>query len=178
LPGVLALHGHDAYKYHGKEKIADGPDGPPAELAALRHEMYQGRALANELARRGFAVLVPDVFGWGSRRFEADVMPPPASPPPEDLWIAEETAGEAADVRWYNRLAARQEHLVEKYCRLLGTSLAGVVAYEDRVAAAYLAARPEVRPGRLGCIGLSGGGCRSALLQATCPASGRPWSPA
>src|SRR5215469_7865791 len=172
LPGVLALHGHDGYKYHGKEKIADGPDGPPGELAALRRKMYQGRAFANELARRGFVVLVPDVFGWGSRRFEADIMPSPASPPPEDLWIAEETAGDAGDVRWYNRLAARHEHLVEKYCRLLGTSFAGVVAYEDRVAAAYLAARPEVRTGPLGCVGLSGGGCRSALLQATCPRIG------
>src|SRR4051794_33821894 len=36
LPGVLALHGHDGYKYHGKEKIADGPAGPPPELTALR----------------------------------------------------------------------------------------------------------------------------------------------
>jgi len=33
LPGVLALHGHDGFKYYGKEKIADGPKptppGPP-----------------------------------------------------------------------------------------------------------------------------------------------------
>src|SRR5207249_393084 len=45
----------------------------------------------------------------------------------------------------------------------------GVVSYEDRVAAAYLRARPDVRPDRLGCIGLSGGGCRAALLRATSP---------
>jgi len=41
------------------------------------------------------------------------------------------------------------------------------VDFEDRVALQYLQSRPEVRPGRCGCIGLSGGGCRSALLQAT-----------
>jgi dienelactone hydrolase len=70
-------------------------------------------------------------------------------------------------VRWYNRLAARHEHVIAKYCALLGTSLAGTVAYEDRIAAAYLASRSEVRPGALGCVGLSGGGCRAALLQAT-----------
>jgi dienelactone hydrolase len=168
LPGVLALHGHDAYKYHGKEKIADGPGGPLPELAQLRGEMYEGRAFANELARRGFAVLVPDAFLWGSRRFATDVMPAPVSPPPEDLWIAAEGVGDLNDLRWYNRLAARHEHLIAKYCTLLGTSLAGVVSYEDRIAAAYLASRSDVRPGVLGCVGLSGGGCRAALLQATC----------
>jgi hypothetical protein len=31
-------------------------------------------------------------------------------------------------------------------------------------AAAYLASRADVRPGGLGCVGLSGGGCRAALL--------------
>jgi dienelactone hydrolase len=167
LPGVLALHGHDAYKFHGREKIADGPGGPVPELSALRGEMYEGRAFANELARRGFAVLVPDVFLWGSRRFATDVMPTAAPPPPEDLWIAEEGVGDGTDVRWYNRLAARHEHVIAKYCALLGTSLAGIVAYEDRVAAAYLATRSDVRPDALGCVGLSGGGCRAALLQAT-----------
>jgi dienelactone hydrolase len=56
---------------------------------------------------------------------------------------------------------------VAKYCTLLSTSLAGVVAYEDRVALEYLKSRHDVVNGRLGCIGLSGGGCRAALLQAT-----------
>jgi dienelactone hydrolase len=155
LPGVLALHSHDGYKYHGKEKIADGPDGPDSpdgprpELVELRRNAYQGRAYANELARRGFAVLVPDVFLWGSRRFALGAK------------------DGATDVSTYNRLAADHEHVVAKYCTVLGTSLAGIVAYEDRIALAYLGSRPEVRSGALGCVGLSGGGCRAALLQAT-----------
>jgi dienelactone hydrolase len=167
LPGVLALHGHDAFKFYGREKIADGPHGVAPGLEALRRKMYQNRPFANDLARRGFAVLVADAFLWGSRRFEADVMPAPTSPPPEDLWIAAEGGGDPGDIRWYNRLAARHEHVVAKYCTLLGTSLAGIVAYEDRIAAAYLASRADVRPNGLGCVGLSGGGCRAALLHAT-----------
>jgi hypothetical protein len=87
LPGVLALHGHDAYKFHGLEKIADGPHGVAPDVEPLRQEMYEGRAFANDLARRGFAVLAPDVFLWGSRRFEAEVMTAAASPSPEDIWI-------------------------------------------------------------------------------------------
>jgi dienelactone hydrolase len=59
------------------------------------------------------------------------------------------------------------EDLIEKYCTLLGTTFAGVVSYEDRVMANYLASRPEVEQNRIGCIGLSGGGCRSAMLGAT-----------
>ena len=31
--------------------------------------------------------------------------------------------------RFYNRLAARYEHPITKYCTILGTSVAGVVAY-------------------------------------------------
>lgn len=167
LPGVLALHGHDAYKYHGLEKISDGPDGMPPDVGTLRQAMYEGRAFANELARRGFAVLTTDVFLWGSRRFDADTITAGPPPPPEEQWIAAENTGDPGDVPWYNRLTARHEHVVAKYCALLGTSLAGIVAYEDRVALAYLAGRSDVRPGPLGCVGLSGGGARAALLQAT-----------
>ena len=54
-------------KYFGKEKIAD--------TGALRHPclrepetIYDGVAWANALAKRGYVVLVPDAFGFGSRR--------------------------------------------------------------------------------------------------------------
>jgi dienelactone hydrolase len=170
LPGVLALHGHDAFKLLGKEKIADGPEGMHPAVGAARETMYEGHAFANQLARRGFTVLVHDAFLWGSRRFAPDVMPASVPPPPEELWIAgEDQSGDPREPRFYNRLAARHEHLIAKYCTSLGTSLAGVVAYEDRIAAALLRARPDVASGPLGAIGLSGGGCRTALLQATCP---------
>jgi dienelactone hydrolase len=171
-PGVLALHGHDGFKFFGKEKIADGPDGPPPAVLALRASHYEGRAFANELARAGFVVLVHDAFLWGSRRFPLDAMPrrtrelalatrraaPPDEPP----------GAVPADVAFYNAAAWHHEHLVEKYCVLLGTTLAGVVGDEDRAAAGYLQSRPDVAGQGVGCVGLSGGGCRAALLQATC----------
>jgi dienelactone hydrolase len=151
LPGVVALHGHDGFKYFGKEKIADGPGPAPEPVVELRAQLYDGTAFACELARRGYTVLVHDVFLWGSRRF-----------PPE---LVTDTAGPAA----YNAAARAHEHLVAKYCTVLGTSLAGVVAFEDRVAARYLRSRTDVADGPIGCIGLSGGGFRAALLHATCP---------
>lgn len=156
LPGVVALHDHGGFKWHGKEKIADGPDATPAMLEPFREEYYGNRAYANALAREGFAVLVPDTFLWGSRRF------PPA------LVLGTESVETAAEIAAYNAAAGPHENVVEKYCSVLGATFAGVVSFEDRVAAHYLASRADVDSEAIGCLGLSGGGCRSALLQATC----------
>jgi dienelactone hydrolase len=146
LPGVLALHGHDGFKYYGKEKIADTDEEPSAAVNALRDELYEGRAFANDLAARGYVVMVPDVFCWGSRRF----------PLPHD------------DIPAYNTAAVQHEHLVEKYCTMLGTTMAAVVAREDLIALAWLRARDDTTD-RTASIGLSGGGARSVLLRATSP---------
>ncbi|MFC5260623.1 dienelactone hydrolase family protein [Kribbella qitaiheensis] len=157
LPGVLALHGHDGFKYYGKEKIADGPEPPSAAVEALRADLYEGRAVANDLAAEGYVVLVPDVFTWGSRRFPLAEMPPS---------IHGLSAGQVDEPATYNPAARRHEHLVEKYCTVLGTTMAAVVAREDRIALAYLRGRSDTND-QTACIGLSGGGCRSALLRAT-----------
>src|SRR5271167_4507278 len=45
--------------------------------------------------------------------------------------------------------------------------LAAVIAYEDRVALNVLRMRADVETARTGCVGLSGGGLRAALLHAT-----------
>ena len=50
---------------------------------------------------------------------------------------------------------------------MLGTSLAAVIAHEDRVALNVLRMRTDVEPARIGCVGLSGGGLRAALMRAT-----------
>jgi dienelactone hydrolase len=63
--------------------------------------------------------------------------------------------------------ASFHEHWISKYCNILGTSMAGVVSFEDRVALNYLLSRSDVDTQRVGCIGLSGGGNRAALLSAT-----------
>lgn len=167
LPAVVALHDHGAFKYYGKEKIADGPDGTAPFVAALRREFYGGRAFANALAEQGFAVLVPDVFLWGSRRFALSSMPAWARPGKMGREY-ENGPVTRAKIEAYNQAANEHEHVVEKCCTLLGTTLAAVVGYEDRVAINYLRSRDDVDAKRIGCVGLSGGGCRAALLQATC----------
>ncbi len=169
LPGVVALHDHGGFKYFGREKIADGPDGseaPREVLREFRERCYGGRAYANELAKEGFAVLVPDTFLWGSRRFPADLLP--GSPQPARTGEPEVPEVTAQAIAAYNTAAGQHEHVVEKYCRVLGTTLSGVISFEDRVAVQYLAGRADVRRDAIGCVGLSGGGLRAGLLQATC----------
>lgn len=169
LPGVVALHDHGGFKFFGKEKIADGPGDPAPVLVDYRRRYYGGRAFASALAREGFVVLVHDTFLWGSRRFPLEVMPPHI----RNLVAASRSTWQPAgstpdDIAEYNAAAALHEDLIEKYCVLLGTTLAGMVSAEDRVAVSYLRSRPDVLPERIGCIGLSGGGNRAALLRATC----------
>lgn len=75
LPAVLALHDHGANKYFGKQKIAEAsPDVHPF-IQEYRKKYYGGKAWANELARRGYAVLVPDVFLFESRRMTPSQLP-------------------------------------------------------------------------------------------------------
>ena len=167
LPGIVACYDHGHFKLFGKEKIADGPEGPPVAVQPFRDTYYSGRAFANVLAREGFAVLVHDTFLWGSRKFPIEDMPP------GDLALAGAigaTLGHGAienEVLRYHGAAFLHEHQIAKYLNLLGTSLAAVTAYEDRVALNLLAARDDVDAGRIGAIGFSGGGLRAAALGAT-----------
>ncbi|GAA4986128.1 dienelactone hydrolase family protein [Actinopolymorpha pittospori] len=167
LPGVVALHSHDGVKTYGKEKIADGPDSAPAAVRRLRDKAYGGRAFANALAAEGFVVVVPDAFLWSSRRFPVEAMPARVRALADHAGHAD-GAGAGDPEETYERAARLHEDLVAKYATVLGTSVAGLVARDDRAAAAYLRSRPDVAAGPLGCVGLSGGGCRAALLQATC----------
>ncbi len=169
LPALIALHDHGGFKYYGKEKIADGPDAPPEVLARYREQYYGGRAYANALARAGFIVLIPDAFLWGSRRFPVETMPAEVRSAASALLRADNSPAWDAppEVAAYNAAAGLHEHYVAKYCNALGASLAGVVSHEDRIAANYLRSRADVCGDRVGCLGLSGGGNRAALLTAT-----------
>ncbi len=168
LPGILALHDHGGFKFYGKEKIADGPQAPTTAQISYWESGYGGRAYVNALARCGYMVLVHDTFLWGSRRFQLEDIPLQDRMHGQHLAAARRLEGEQIDeIAAYNAVVGFHENTVEKYCNLLGTTLAGVVSHEDRIALNFLASRSDVLVDRLGCIGLSGGGNRSALLLAT-----------
>lgn len=169
LPGVLALHDHGASKFYGKEKVAAGRGSPNAFLKGCYDRSYGGRPFANALAREGFVVLVPDVFLWGSRKFSLKTMPEADRQSGRVNAAGFGGEGVPRQIALYNATACFHEHTVAKYCQALGTTLAGVIGYEDRVAAQYLLGRDDLCNGKIGAIGLSGGGLRAALLRAGCP---------
>ena len=168
LPAVLALHDHGGFKYYGKEKIAVGPTPPEPVVQAWWKKSYGGRAWTNALAKEGFAVLVHDTFLWGSRGFPVADLKQTVSASGEMRAASDNLPGGwPPAVETYNDLAGPHEHVVAKYCNLLGTSFPGVVAHEDRIALNYLRSRADVAAERVSCVGLSGGGNRAGLLRAT-----------
>ena len=153
LPGVLFLHSHDDVKGYGKEKLVEGAVSMPAEYDWLRRDHYGDRAPANVLAKRGYAVLTFDCFMWGSRNFSLDEMP--------------ERLIEILGVKEYERLAVMHESMVlSKYLSLFGTTLAGLLNFDDRVAFEVAKSLPEIGS-KIAVMGLSGGGCRTIYMHAT-----------
>ena len=74
LPGVVGLHDHGGNKYLGLRKITLMSKDPHPIVTRHQKQYYSGLAWANELARRGYVVLVHDTFTFGSRRVRlADV---------------------------------------------------------------------------------------------------------
>ncbi len=169
LPAVLALHDHGGFKYYGKEKIAEGPDAPEIFMEKFRERYYGGRPWVNDLAKEGFAVLVHDTFLWGSRKFPLEDMKAALSlqMPDEVRQSAWEEYRLPEAIAEYNYYTGQHEHLVSKYCNILGAGLPGVVCHEDRIALNYLRSRPDVQVDQVACAGLSGGGNRAGMLRAT-----------
>ena len=162
LPAVLALHDHGGNKYFGWKKVAQIGDELHPIMREHKDEYYGGRSWANELARRGYVVLVHDAFPFASRRVRlADV--------PERIrdGLEEVRPESVEEVRAYNRFAGQHESIVAKSLFCAGTTWPGVFVGEDRRALDYLSSRDDVDPDRIGCGGLSGGGMRTCYLAGT-----------
>ncbi len=162
-PAVVALHCHSGFYYYGKEKITE-TENPPKILQNLIDGTYGGRPFADELARRGFVVLVPDAFYFGSQRIQPDAMPDERVPD-----LKKYTPGSDGYIRSFHMYSGRQEELTAKSIFAAGSTWPGILFQGDRASVDYLLTRPEVDPGRIGCMGLSIGGFRSAHLFALDP---------
>ncbi|MGI8782191.1 MAG: dienelactone hydrolase family protein [Acidobacteriota bacterium] len=156
-PGILALHSHDGIYLWGKEKLVEN-DGEHPHLTAFKQTRYGGKSIAAELARQGYVVAVTDMFYWGERRMLLADDPPAYRERP--LSMTEQEIGA------FNRRASQNESLLGRSLLTAGVTWGGVILWDDIRALDYLAARPEVDPKRLGCVGLSVGGYRSFLLAA------------
>jgi len=174
LPGIVALHDHGDQKYFGKRKITQTSDQLHPILAEHQKLYYGGVAWANQIAKRGYAVLVPDLFAFGSRRVLQKDLPPqvanmlvdvcdePGSEPPADT--VDMKVESEDEIKTYNLFALQHEHLMAKSLLCAGTTWPGVFCGEDQRALDYLCSRYDVDDERVGCGGLSGGGLRTVFL--------------
>lgn len=154
---VVALHDHGGFYLWGKEKLVQvEPEHP--ELAAFKATYYSGRSIADELARRGFVVIVPDMLHWGERGLYFEADPPRIRRRTSDVT--------KQDVVEFNARSWAHEELISRTALTCGATWAGINLWDDMRVTDYLLARPEVDPKRVGCMGLSLGSVRTIFLGA------------
>ena len=159
LPAVLALHDHGGRKYFGKRKIVRLPGRRHPLITEHQREYYGDVGWANEIARRGYAVLVHDLFLFGSRTIRYNDVP--------DVLLnglREKNPASSREITEYNTWSSEQETVVAKSLFCAGTTWPGVFLAEDQRALDYLCSRRDVDRECVGCGGLSGGGLRTAFL--------------
>jgi dienelactone hydrolase len=127
LPAILALHDHGGNKFLGWRKIVR-TDSTPWPIQEKHQAMYYGGVgWANEIAKRGYAVLVHDTFPFTSRRVMVkdvaeQIRQGGVDSSPEDL----------AGIAKYNKFAAEHENVMEKSLLAAGTTWPEVYLVEDQ----------------------------------------------
>jgi dienelactone hydrolase len=159
LPAVLAFHDHGGNKYFGKAKITKTSDQQHALIKAHQHDYYEGDAWANEIARRGYVVLVPDAFTFASRRVMLLDVPARLRD-----GLNDDDPDKPVNIKKYNDWAAQHEHVMAKSLFSAGTTWPGVFFAEDQKALDVLCSRDDVDVNRIACGGLSGGGLRTVFM--------------
>ena len=159
LPAVLGFHDHGGDKYFGTQKITKTSDSQHPLMKKAQQDYYGGAAWANELAKRGYVVLVSDAFAFASRRVMMEDIP---------LYnregLTDKYPDNAKNIGAYNEWANRHEQTMSRSLFSAGTTWPGVFFAEDRKALDILCAREDVDNQRVGCSGLSGGGLRSVFM--------------
>jgi dienelactone hydrolase len=156
FPAVYLMHEWGGNILWGKERVIRFGDEPQT-LVEHQATYHGGRGLANELVRRGYAVLVADAFYFGERG------PRGFGGIPQKVDPRALTTKEAAEL---HAQIVSTLYLAVRYLMWAGTTWAGVNFWDDARGIDYLAGRPEVDPSRIACTGLSGGAWRTNLLAA------------
>jgi hypothetical protein len=154
-PAIVDLHSHGGMFLFGKEKVIDfGKDNHPA-MVGYHERNYDGRPTATALVRRGYVVITIDALMFGERRILMD----------GDLKSGYDRGKYSLDdVNRLNQVCRGKESTIVKGLCYAGLTWPGIVFWDDIRTVDYLVSRPEVDPKRIGCLGISMGGWRTAFL--------------
>lgn len=170
LPAVLALHCHSGRYTWGHEKVLSSP-GESASLTMFRNGTY-ARPWAEALVRRGYIVIAIDAFYFGARRLRVEEIDPERVFPEvrEALTLMRNTTADSpAWITAVNKVCSFYEHHTAKTITATGATWTGLHVWDDLRSVDYLCSRTDVDPARIGCVGLSGGGFRTAMTIAADP---------
>ena len=159
LPAILAFHDHGGNKYFGTRKITKTSDQQHPLMVAHQQDYYSKRAWANEIAKRGYVVLVPDAFTFGTRRVMMQDVPEHMR-----AGLSDKDPENPDNIKAYNDWAGQHEHVMSKSLFCGGTTWPSVFFAEDQKALDILCARNDVDIANVGCCGLSGGGLRTVFM--------------
>lgn len=138
---VIAVHGHGTWGHHPVAGIYDAAS--PAQLEMVRVHNYDYGA---QLARAGFLVFCPCSRAHGDRMEPDDREQQAREPENQYLSSCEQ---------------------VSKAMVLLGRSLVGARVFDIGRVIDYIKTQPEPNTGRIGMVGLSGGGTVTTFAAAT-----------
>ena len=127
LPGIVALHDHAGRKYFGKRKITRTNEAWHPIMLQHHTEYYGGVAWANELAKRGYAVLVPDAFGFASRRVLLQDVPLQLQ-----NGLNDDNPEAPENIEAYHRWAGAHESILAKSLFCAGTTWPGSSSFGSR----------------------------------------------
>ena len=159
LPAVLGFHDHAGDKYFGTQKITKTSNLQHPLMVTAQKQSYEGVAWANELAKRGYVVLVSDAFAFGSRRVMMEDIPEFRRE-----GLTDENPEKSENINAYNEWANRHEQTMSRSLLSAGVTWTGMFFAEDKKALDILCAREDVDNERVGCCGLSGGGLRTVFM--------------
>lgn len=155
-PAIVDLHSHGGMFLFGKEKVIDLGRNHPV-MVDYHKSNYDGRPTATALVERGYVVITIDAFFFGERRLILD----------EDLRYGwDRAAYSREDAQHLNQKCRAKETTLAKTLTFAGLTWPGIVFWDDIRTIDYLVTRKEVDPQRIGCVGISMGGYRSAYLAA------------
>jgi dienelactone hydrolase len=153
-PAIVDLHSHGGMFLFGKEKVVDLGENHPT-MIEYHQRNYEGRPTATELVKRGYVVITIDAFMFGERRVLLAG---------DSTYGADRAKYSVEAVQHLNQQCRNKESTIVKGLTLAGLTWPGIVTWDDIRTVDYLVTRPEVDPGRIGCVGVSFGGHRTLFL--------------
>jgi hypothetical protein len=123
-------------KYFGTRKITKTSDDQHPMMVEHQKNLYDGKAWANDIVKRGYVVLATDAFPFASRRVMMKDIPLN-----QRQGLSDPESDDLDGITAYNRWAGQHEKIMAKSLFNAGTTWPGIFLAEDQKALDVLCSR-------------------------------------